>query len=322
MSIWLAILLVIAGTVLVVFFSGRLVRGVVDTSRGFGVSAFLISVIFLGFDPENLAVGATGSYEDVAGIALGSIVGAAMVAFALAFGVTALIAPMRFEDVPKRVLGVPIVSVLLFGALALDGTLTRLDGGLFLGGYALAVGYLIWLSRRGENIEAATKPREAEVDSKRKAAGLFVLSLAAIVAGSEMLVEGSKVLIERLGITDTFFGMTLLALLVSVEEVARELPAAMRGHPEISFGNVVGSALAFFLFNAGVIALVRPVEIAAPVRQFYLPVALITVVVISLFMWRKAVPRWAGAVLVLLYGVFVVGGYFVSQTEALGMFHQ
>lgn len=312
MSIWIAVPLVLAGTALVIFFSGRLVRGVVGTSRAFGVSTFLVSVLFVGFDPENLAVGATGSYEDIAGIALGSIVGAAMVAFALAFGITALAAPMRFKEVPKEVLGLPVVSVLLFGALAIDGTLTRADGGWLLGGYALAVVYLVWLSRRGKGVRAATKPREVVGDSRWKAAGVMLVSLVAIAAGSEMLIAGSRTLIDRLGITDTFFGMTLLAFLVSVEEVARELPAAMEGRPEISFGNVVGSALAFFLFNAGVIALVRPVEVAAPTRRFYLPVALLTVVLVSLFVWRRTVPRWAGALLTVVYAAFVVGGYVMG----------
>lgn len=86
-------------------------------------------------------------------------------------------------------------------------------------------------------------------------------------------------------------------------------------------GNIVGSALAFFLFNAGGIALVRPVPVEAPVLTFYLPVALVTVLVISVFLLRAAVPRWAGAVLVALYLVFIVGGYFVSQTDALGLLH-
>jgi len=35
--------------------------------------------------------------------------------------------------------------------------------------------------------------------------------------------------------------------------------AARQGRPDISFGNGLGSILAFFLCNAGVIALVRPV---------------------------------------------------------------
>lgn len=69
-----------AGLGLVLFFAEQLVKGAVATSVGFGVSAFLISVVLIGFDPENLAVGAVAAAEGAAGIALGSIIGAAMVA--------------------------------------------------------------------------------------------------------------------------------------------------------------------------------------------------------------------------------------------------
>lgn len=154
------------------------------------MSAFVLSVVFLGFDPENLAVGAAGTWEGVAGFALGSIIGAYMVAVALAFGVTAL------------------------------------------------------------------------------------------------------------------------ALLVSVEELARELPAAWKGRSEITYGNVVGSVIVFFLFNAGIIALVRPVPVGDEVRYFYLPVAFATVVATSAFVARGRVGRLAG-VLLLLYAAFVGGGAYL-----------
>ncbi len=318
MSIPLALVSVVAGVVLVVTFAGRLVRGAVGTSSAMGVSAFLISVIFIGFDPENLAVGVAGSVEQVPGIALGSVVGAAMVALALAFGVTALLAPMRFASAPTPVLAVPVAAVALFGVVSLDGRLSRLDGAVLLLGYALAVAFLIWLSRRGVDVASATEPDEPEVESARRAVGMLVVALIAIVVGSELAVEGSKTVIAWLGVADTFYGMAILALLVSIEELARELPAARRGHPEITFGNVVGSTLAFFLFNGGLIALARPVELSASTTTFYLPVAFVTVVVISGLMLRKAVPRWAGAVLVGLYLLFVIGGYLVDRAAALG----
>ncbi|MCW3136916.1 MAG: hypothetical protein N2V76_00540, partial [Methanophagales archaeon] len=88
-----------------------------------------------------------------------------------------------------------------------------------------------------------------------------------------------------------------------------ELPAAMKGRPEISFGNVVGSILAFFLFNAGIIALVSPVTVGTQVLRFYLPICLGTVIVVSLFMMTKKIPRWAGGILVLLYLIFIAGSY-------------
>jgi len=313
MNIVVSIALFVVGLALVIYFAEKLVKGAVGTAIGFGISAFLVSVIFIGFDPENLAVGTVGSVEEVAGIALGSIIGAAMVAIALAFGITALIAPMRFEQVPKRVLSVPILAVLLFGILAFDGGLSRIDGGILLLGFVASIIYLLRLSRRGLDIKAEGEVEEtleeAEKLSKWKSFGLLLLSLAAIVAGSEMLVRGAETIIGKLGISDTVFGMTILALLVSIEELARELPAALKGRSEISFGNVAGSILAFFLFNAGIIGLVRPVPVATQTLKFYLPFCLGTLIVVSLFMMTKSIPRWAGGVFILLYLGFAIVGY-------------
>jgi cation:H+ antiporter len=105
--------------------------------------------------------------------------------------------------------------------------------------------------------------------------------------------------------------MTILAFLVSIEELGRELPAARQGRPDISVGNVVGSILAFFLWNAGIIALVQPVPVDNTVLRFYLPLAFITTAMVSGFMLTKRVPRWGGSVLILLYGVFVIGAWFM-----------
>lgn len=313
MNIAVSVALFIVGLALVIYFAEKLVKGAIGTSLGFGISTFLVSVIFIGFDPENLAVGAVGSAEEVAGIALGSIIGATMVAIALAFGITALITPMRFEQAPKRVLVVPVLAVVLLGLLAVDGELGRIDGGILLLAFAISIAYLLFLSRKGLDIkpsgEVAETLEEAEGVSRWKALGLLFLALAAIVIGSEMLVRGAEVIIGKIGLSDTVFGMTILAFLISIEELARELPAARKGRPEISFGNVAGSILAFFLFNAGIIALVRPVPVDAQTLTFYLPFCFGTVIVVSLFMIAKKMPRWAGSILVLLYLGFAVWGY-------------
>jgi cation:H+ antiporter len=308
-----AVLLLAGGLALVLVAAEKLVEGAAGTARGFGLSAFVVGVVFLGFDPENLGVGAVAGYQGVAGIALGSVLGAAMVAIALALGVTALIAPMALRPAPLPVVALPVAAVLLFGLLALDGRLSRLDGGVLLAAYAAAIACVFLLSRRGVTLE----PREAKelVEAERlgrwQAAGLLVLALAAILAGSELIVRSSEALLERFGISDTLYGMTLLAFLVSIEELARELPAALRGRPEISLGNVVGSALAFFLMNAGAIALVRPVPVAREVLVFHLPAALATTLVIAALLRAGRFPRWAGALLVALYLGFLAGSWLL-----------
>jgi hypothetical protein len=43
--------------------------------RRVGLSTFLLRVIFIGIDPDNLTVGAAAAAEGASGIALGSILG-------------------------------------------------------------------------------------------------------------------------------------------------------------------------------------------------------------------------------------------------------
>lgn len=117
----LAVTLLVSGIALVLFCAGRLVKGAIATARSFGLSAFLITVVFSGFDPENLAIGAAGTAGSITGIVLGSIIGAAMVAIALALGITSLFAPLKFERAPRAILALPVLAVVLFGVLSLDG---------------------------------------------------------------------------------------------------------------------------------------------------------------------------------------------------------
>jgi cation:H+ antiporter len=313
MTTAVAIGLCLAGLALVVLCAERLVEGVVRVSLALGLSAFLVSVVFVGFDPENLAVGAAGAAQEMPGVALGSIVGAAMVAVALAFGVTTLLVPMRFEPAPRRIAAVPVLAVLLFGALARDGELSRADGAILLAAFALALLELARLSRRGLDLRPSGEVAEAlergEPPRPARALGRLLLALAGLVLGSELLVSGAKRLIAGFELSETVFGMTLLALAVSIEELARELPAAWVGRAEIAVGNVVGSVLAFFLCNAGLVALIRPIPVDASVLGFYLPVCLAAVVLVSIALLARRIPRWAGAALLALYAVFCLGAY-------------
>jgi len=68
----------------------------------------------------------------MAGIALSSILAGAMLAIALAFGISAVVAPMTFAQVPPQILAVQMLAVVLLAALALDGQLSRVDGGILL----------------------------------------------------------------------------------------------------------------------------------------------------------------------------------------------
>ncbi|HFT6011707.1 TPA: hypothetical protein ACPYPV_002687 [Legionella pneumophila] len=119
--------------------------------------------------------------------------------------------------------------------------------------FILSVFYLLWLNKKGYDIKPSHELSET-IDSVKKeerwkSLGLLLFSLVAILVGSELIVMASKTMIRYFGLSGTFFGMIILAFLVSIEEIARELPAALKGRAEISFGNVVGSIFAFYYFH-------------------------------------------------------------------------
>jgi hypothetical protein len=79
--------------------------------------------------------------------------------------------------------------------------------------------------------------------------------------------------VRHLGISPTLLGNTAVAASVEAEEVARVAVPARRGRPELALGTIGGTIVHFAALNAGVIALVRPLELGHDTTRFYLPVA-------------------------------------------------
>lgn len=81
---------------------------------------------------------------------------------------------------------------------------------------------------------------------------------------------------------------------------------ACRGQADISVGHILGSVLFFLLFNVGLIALVRPLQVDRSVLGFYWPAMMLALFLVSTFLWRGRIGRLEGAILLWLYGLYVV----------------
>lgn len=66
-------------------------------------------------------------------------------------------------------------------------------------------------------------------------------------------------------------GNTVIAASVEVEEVARVALPAKRGRSDVALGNIIGTVAHFIAFNAGVIALVKPLELDNVTLHLHLP---------------------------------------------------
>ena len=70
-----------------------------------------------------------------------------------------------------------------------------------------------------------------------------LLSLAATLYGSQLVVDNAVKLAERFGVSSLVIGSTIVAIGTSLPEVAGTIAAARMRKPDIVFGNIFGSNL-------------------------------------------------------------------------------
>ncbi len=103
------------------------------------------------------------------------------------------------------------------------------------------------------------------------AALLIVLGVALLYIGGELLVKNAALLARAIGMSPLVVGLTVVAFGTSAPELAATLAAALKGTPEVAFGNVVGSNAANLGLILALAALIRPIRAQARFLRRELP---------------------------------------------------
>ena len=298
MSSLAALALLVAGVALVVLGADAFFRGLLALAARLRLAAFVATVVLSGFELENLAAGIAANAKGLPGAAAGTFLGGTTFLAAGVAGLGALIAPMRAR-LPFTALVWTAAAPVPLLLLSLDGTLSRLDGGLLLLWFVLA---LAGLARSGRSLLAAER-----VERRNRAFILLLAGLAVLTLGAELLGEGLRKAVSRFGVSATLLGNTAVAASVEAEELARVALPARRGRPDVALANVLGTVVHFIAFNAAMIALVQPLPLDAATRHLHLPAALVsTWVLCALIAIRGGLGRRAGAFLLALYAAYLV----------------
>jgi cation:H+ antiporter len=299
------VLVLIIGVGVVVLAADMFVDGLLGVARALAIAPFVLSVALSGFETENLATGIAANAKGLPGAAAGTFLGG--VTF-LAFGVAGLgglIAPIRVELPTRFAVWTAIAPLPLF-AVAVDGHISRLEGGLLV---VWSVVALVGLARSGRELLV-----DEEEDEVVRRPGLKLLAgLALLTGGGWLIGQGLRTTVRQLGVPQTLLGNTALAATIEAEELARFAVPARRGRPEIGLGNIAGTVVHFAAFNAGIIALVKPLTLGTDTTRFYLPVAVASPAILAaLLVVRKKLGRVEGAFLTGLYVAYVAVAIVVS----------
>ena len=261
----LNIIILLAGLALVVLGADWLVLGASGVARRAGVSEFVIglTIVGMGTSAPEFVVSTIGALEGNADVAIGNVVGSNIFNTLLILGVTALILPIgitpenRRRDIPLNIVVTFLLILLglkatLFG-IGEDG-LGRWDGILFL---LLFAAYLFLCFRTGKPDEGPADEKPASIP---KAILLIVAGLAGLIFGGHFFVDSATGVAHRLGVSDKFIAVTILAGGTSMPELATCIMAAVRKKGQLALGNILGSNIFNILLILGCSATIHPLS--------------------------------------------------------------
>ncbi len=260
----------IIGLALLVAGANYFVDGAAGIAKRLKVSALLIglTVVAFGTSAPEVAVSISASLKGNNGIALGNVLGSNIFNLSFILGAAAIIFPLSVErQTIKKEIPIMILSALSLFALGVDSVIdqnsniviSRGDGLMLLLLFASFLYYVIEVARNSrEVVELLDNPIEGSTFKLIiKTAG----GLAFIIAGGYLVVESAVEIAASLGLSQTFIGLTIVAIGTSLPELVTSIIASIKKNPEIAVGNVVGSNIFNAFFILGASAVISPIAV-------------------------------------------------------------
>ncbi len=317
----LDLVLLLVGAAFLYFGAEWLVSGAAALALSLKIPALIVglTVVAYGTSAPELIVGIQAAYAGHGDVALGNVIGSNIVNLGLILGLAAVLRPARIDGaLQRRELPVMVLSALALPALLWDDVLSIPESIALL---TLAVLYSAWMIRAArepgiadeatsETSVAAASAAEAGAPRARgrlRQSLTALFGLAALLLGSHLFVDAASSLARAWGMSERILGLTIVAVGTSLPELATSTIAALRGHSEIAVGNVVGSNIFNVLLCLGGAGLSGTISARPSSLRFDLAaLAAITLVGAISIRSARTMQRWEGALLLLLYGVFLL----------------
>ena len=288
--------------------SELMIRGALNISDRFKISRMFVGLTILAFltDLPELFVTITGSYNilqgvDASGLIVGDIIGSSFGQAILMLGILGLFGVLTIK---KRQLlrdGFMLLgSVLLLILVGIDGTVSRVEGGMLIFIYLF---YLFTLFRE-EKVQEEKPTQKLKI---RLPILYLFIGLAILLYSGNLAINNAVLLSGSWGVSQSFVGILIIGLGTSLPELFVSLTALRHKSGTMAVGNLIGSTIFDLLFVLGLGATISGLTMGGNLIRFDLPILFIfSGIVLILFSRKMKLKRNESLILVGLYVTYAI----------------
>ena len=326
MNMFWAVILLPAGLLILLKGADWLVDGAVFLAERFGVSPLIIglTVVAMGTSAPEAAAGIAAAVQNEGDIVIGNVYGSNIANLALIGGLCAIIRPISVKlSVLRREMPIMLIVGLLLWPILANSTLGRVESIALLVLFAGLMTYMVYAGRRGAKAEPSEVAKSSEYihDKVHKAQKplyvsilLVLLGLAGLAFGAEVTLLAAKFIGAKAGLSKAVIGLSIVAVGTSLPELMTCVVAALKGHDDISIGNLVGSNIFNTLLVVGTAGAIRSFGVGDRlIGTDYWVMIVVSAVFLLMALISKRIGRLCGAVLLLSYLLYM--GYVLAFTR-------
>ncbi len=302
--------LFILGFLFLIKGADMLVDGASVIARKLRVSDMVIglTIVSFGTSMPELVVTLISNLNGNSDLAIGNILGSNIANTLLILGIAAIIYALpinkstALSEIPFTLIATLLLGFLANAALFTSSknlSISRIDGFILLFFFVLFMAYIFQLSSATRKTDTA-KTVHAPL---WKPILFIVVGLAGLYFGGKWIVEGAIFFSRSSGMSESFIGLTIVAVGTSLPELVTSAMAAYKKNAAIAVGNVVGSNIFNILWILGFSAAIKelPFDLISNTDIVMIIISSSLLLICVSLGKKKAIVRWQGILFVLIY---------------------
>ena len=309
--------LFVLGFIFLIKGADYLVDGSSSLAKRFNISDFIVgmTIVSFGTSMPELIVNIMASMEGSSELAIGNVIGSNISNILLILGISAVICPLPLHkntvlsEIPFSLTSALLVGFLANAALFDDRenlTISRPDGIILLFFFALFLAYIFRMGKESES--PLVEPDHEIVIMPVSKSVLFIsLGIVGLFLGGKWVVDGAIMIAKSFGFSETFIGLTVVAIGTSLPELVTSAIAATKNNTDIAVGNVIGSNILNLLWILGISSITMPLpfDITTNTDIVVLIFASSLLLLAMATGTKNAIDRWDGIAFVLIYIAYI-----------------